>query len=74
MFEASWQAMGDHKHERCKQGHPLTEDNLRFNGAGFRCCRICSNLRQNQRRRERRAELRAERAAHETSGLLRAKD
>lgn len=50
----------------CKNGHPLSGDNLYINPSGFRNCRICQKLRQSQwieRNREKYLEQHRIRAA-----------
>lgn len=46
--------MGDHRKQACKNGHPLTPENIVTNSEGFRECRTCRNKREAIRRRKKR--------------------
>lgn len=51
-------ALGRQKHENCRRGHPLTEDNLAYIGPR-RTCRTCKRTREAAAARQKRQQLRA---------------
>lgn len=52
--------MGARKWQNCLRGHPLVPDNLVFNSAGFRACRICARRRNVEYLRRKRAKTKTQ--------------